>query len=148
MQKLYAIHYTLPAGRQALYAKKGLTLIEIIISAVIMATTIAGIFTVFTSGNKFVQRSNRRLIAINLAQEQLENRRVQISADTWGNPNDGSNLGLTAAGWTNWTNVIALPIPFDYRYRVDSDEHNTIPSNVPLAEVCRRVYMQVRWTLP
>lgn len=145
MQRLYAKRYTLPAGRQALYAKKGLTLIEIIISAVIMATTIAGIFTVFTSGNKFVQRSNRRLIAINLAQEQLENRRVQVSADTWADANDGTNLGL--GNWTGWANTsITSPILFEYRYRVDSDNNN-IPSNVPVAERCRRVYMQVHWPL-
>lgn len=141
--------------RYTLNAKSGFTLIEIIVSAVIMATTIAGIFTVFTSGNKFVQRSNRRLIAINLIQEQLENRRVRVAANEWGDdvlfPPDAdpalNGLRLTATlpgGWTNWTNVIASPISFDYRYRVDSDNNN-IPSNVPAAERCRRVYLQVRF---
>ncbi|MEK6715761.1 MAG: type II secretion system protein [Candidatus Omnitrophota bacterium] len=135
----------------------GFTLIEIIVSAVIMATTIAGIFTVFTSGNKFVQRSNRRLIAINLAQEQLENRRVRVAANEWGDavlfpPNadpEQNGLRLTATlptGWTNWANIpIASPILFDYRYRVDADNHNAIPSNVPATEACRRVYLQVRF---
>lgn len=134
--------------RYRLNAKSGFTLIEIIVSAVIMSSTIAGIFTVFTSGNKFVQRSNRRLIAINLAQEQLENRRVLVSADTWNN-GGANDLGITPPAttkvWSGWTSLIILPIPFDYRYRVDSDEHNVIPSNVPATEACRRVYMQVRF---
>lgn len=141
--------FTLYAGRCTLDAKKGFTLIEIMIAAMIMAVTIGGLFSVFIAGNRFVLRSSRRLAAVNFAQEQIENRREFVRFDTWPNANDGNNLGVTGGGvWTAWSGPSTFQ-PTSFRYSVEQAPRFNTP--VPFAiqlQGCRRVYLQVRWSEP
>jgi len=133
--------------------KRGFTLTEVVIAAIIMSLTIGGLFSVFISSNRFVQRANRRLSAVNLAQNQIERRREFVRADTWTNANNNTNLGTTGAGWNpgGWIAGLAAPIPQSYRYRVvdDSSAGNPVPAAGGVGVLpARRVFMQVQWTEP
>ncbi|MDP1852679.1 MAG: prepilin-type N-terminal cleavage/methylation domain-containing protein [Candidatus Omnitrophota bacterium] len=130
--------------------RSGFTLIEIIISALIMAVTIGGLFSVFIAGNRYTFRTGRRLMAVNLIQQEIEFRRQAVRQDWWlmaANPDPLLNWLAINGAWTNWS-VAAVGDPFQmqYRYRVDQDTHNNFPSLVNDGGQCRRAYMQVRWS--
>lgn len=130
--------------------RKGFTLIEIMVAAMIMAVTISGIFSVFTASAKYVMRAQRRLTAANIAQEEIEKRRVFVSQDAaWTAANDNIGLGFTPAGSWNPGSWIASPLNpqfvFQYRYKVEDDSHAEPYGSIPAEARCRRVYMQVHW---
>jgi prepilin-type N-terminal cleavage/methylation domain-containing protein len=124
-----------------LYSKKGFSLIEIIVAAIIMAMTIGGIFSVFSGGNRFVLRASRRLAAVNVAQAEIENRRIEVRYDTW---NTG---GLAPTDWTAYSGPLTLP-PQAYRYKIDIDSSG-LPTAIPDSDArCRRMFMRVGWAEP
>ena len=130
----------------------GFTLVEVVIAAVIMSLTIGGLFSVFISSNRFVQRANRRLAAVNLAQDQLERRREFVRIDTWNDANDDTNLGTTGGTWNPGGWIAGPPvgaITQSYRYWVvdDPSPGNPVPA-AAAARAARRVFMQVQWTEP
>lgn len=137
--------------KQRLYIKSGFTLIEIIIAAGIMAVTIGGIFSVFIAGTKFVSRSQRRLQATNVAQEEIERRRVFVRYDTW---NDSAQNELTPRSFTGWVSTDnpafpVLAVTPEYRYQVTTDPQSSEPNAISDTDaLCRQAYMQVRWPEP
>lgn len=128
----------------------GFTLIEILVAAVIMAITVSGIFAVFIASGRFVNRSQRRLSAINIAQAEIEKRRGYVRSDTWGDANDGANLGLTGGAWTASVagpNILGAPTQF--HYMVALDPRFAIPVSITTDnEKCRQVFMRVQWNEP
>lgn len=70
--------------------KQGLTLAEILISALILVIASAGLFASFIAANRYVNMSKRRMAAVNLARQVSERLYARVSADTW--TNSGSNL--------------------------------------------------------
>lgn len=137
----------MPAGIKLVRYRSGFTLIEIIISALIMAITIGGLFSVFIAANRYTFRTGRRLEAVNLIQEQIEFRRQAVRQDWWlmaANPDPTLNWLAINGAWTNWSAATGA-FNLQYRYRVDQDTHNNFPSLVNDGGQCRRVYMQARW---
>lgn len=63
--------------------KAGLTLVEIIVSAVLLALIGAGMFSITLSSSKIIQRAQRRHFADEVAQTVLENFRAYLRADEW-----------------------------------------------------------------
>ncbi|MDD5292481.1 MAG: prepilin-type N-terminal cleavage/methylation domain-containing protein [Candidatus Omnitrophica bacterium] len=63
--------------------KKGFTLVEIIVAAVLLALISAGIFSVTLSSQKLINRSQRRHFANEVAQAVLENLRSYLGQDQW-----------------------------------------------------------------
>ncbi|HDZ76478.1 MAG TPA: prepilin-type N-terminal cleavage/methylation domain-containing protein [Candidatus Omnitrophica bacterium] len=134
-------------------ALKGFTLTEVVIAAVIMSLTIGGLFSIFISSNRFVQRANRRLAAVNLAQDQIERRREFVREDTWTEANDNANLGTTGGtwnpgGWIAGPSVGAIAQSYRYWVEDDSSPGNPVPAAAGAAFPARRVFMQVQWTEP
>ena len=69
---------------------KGFTLVEVIVAALIVAATAAGIFASFIAAGGYVQRSKRRIIASNLYRGELEKLRAKSDQSTWDNPWDNT----------------------------------------------------------
>lgn len=69
---------------------KGLSLAEILISALILVIASIGLFASFIAANRYVNMSKRRMAAVNLARQVSEKLYTRVSADTW--TNSGSNL--------------------------------------------------------
>ena len=94
----------LPAGRRRAGGTGGLTLVEIIVAALLLAIISAGMFSVTLSSRKLTTRAQRRHFATEVAQTVLENLRIYLGADHW--ENTSAPLHATSLGgsdtWSNW----------------------------------------------
>lgn len=63
--------------------RKGVTLTEVIVGAVILAVSFAGLLATFVAVRKYVKRANKRLIAVDLAVSQLNDLYRAVRDDTW-----------------------------------------------------------------
>ena len=70
----------------------GFTLVEVIVSLLILLTTAAGIFASFTAAQNYVLRSKRRIAVVNFARQKFEELRPYVRQDTWTNSTSGANF--------------------------------------------------------
>ena len=77
--------------------RHGFTLVEVIVSAVILAATVACLLCVFSTESGVVDRTGRRMQAMVFARQTLEELKNAVGADTW--PNSGL-LGTVGVGIT------------------------------------------------
>ncbi|MBN3037804.1 MAG: type II secretion system protein [Candidatus Omnitrophica bacterium] len=82
--------------------KQGLTLIEVIISSLILALSVGCVLFVFSSEKGAVEGTSRKMQAANFARQKLEVLRNQVRPQ-WDNP--GELLEQTDPGWTGWENL-------------------------------------------
>ena len=86
--------------------KKGFTLVEIIVAAVLLALVSVGIFSVILSSRRLVIHSQRSHYASEVSQAVLENLRTYLGADQWYDPNSPINPDATAifnnGTWSSW----------------------------------------------
>lgn len=61
----------------------GFTLVEVIVSLLILLSTAAGIFASFVAAQNYVVRSKRRIAAVNFARQKFEKLRPYVRQDTW-----------------------------------------------------------------
>lgn len=79
--------------------KRGLSLIEVIISSLILSLSVGCVLFVFSTERGVVEGSGRDIQAMNFARERLEELRNEVRA-TWENP--GEPLKGTDPAWTAW----------------------------------------------
>ncbi|RLJ09806.1 MAG: hypothetical protein DRP15_02350 [Candidatus Aenigmatarchaeota archaeon] len=103
-------------------AKKSLTLLEILVSALLVATALAGILASFVSVRKAVLRGNKRLAAFNIARGILEGLYKEVREDTWNtgrlsdSHTESGNISLPPENITyNWDYVVNSRRGHDYR---------------------------------
>jgi type II secretory pathway pseudopilin PulG len=75
--------------------KKGMTLAEVIVSAVILALTVGGMLYIFTTERGAVAISGRNVQALDFAQQTLEELKNAVDANTY----DTGALQETDADW-------------------------------------------------
>ncbi|MFH1246016.1 MAG: prepilin-type N-terminal cleavage/methylation domain-containing protein [Candidatus Omnitrophota bacterium] len=75
--------------------KNGTTLIEVMISALILAITIAGLFASFSTAQSLVSHAGRLIPAKDFAQQTLETLRKEVRDDSW-------NTGELRVQETSW----------------------------------------------
>lgn len=76
--------------------KHSLTLLEVVISALILSITTASILYLFSTGKIVVSHTGRRIQAMDFARQTLEELRNAVSADTWPNTGDLAGGGPTS----------------------------------------------------
>lgn len=140
--------------------RAGFTLVEIVVSVVIIALTAAGIFTSFIAAQNYVSRSKGKVSTSNAERQQIEALKAEARQEAWDSiantyntadcDPDQNGLALTAslnctnssAGWTGWKNVTGTfgqaPYNGKRRYRVTE----LTPGGSRQAEV------QLNWTEP
>ncbi|MCF7869875.1 MAG: type II secretion system GspH family protein [Candidatus Omnitrophica bacterium] len=64
--------------------RKALSLVEILVSAVILAVTVMGLVSVFVSGRRYINRANKRSVAAALVTSFSRDFYRDVRADTWG----------------------------------------------------------------
>lgn len=79
--------------------RKGATLTEVIVGAVILSIVFGGLLATFVAVRKYINRANKRLIAINLVAHQLDNLYRAVSGDTW----DSGALQLGSTNLNSYT---------------------------------------------
>lgn len=72
--------------------QNGFTLVEVIVSLLILLITAAGIFASFIASQNYVLRSKRRIAAVNFARAKFEELKPYVRQDTWANFTLGVNL--------------------------------------------------------
>lgn len=128
--------------------KQGLTLIEVIVSAVILALTVGGVLYIFSTEKGVVARIGRQVQAVDFARQTLEELKNEVDADTW--PNTG---GLGTVG-VAITEPLSPGEPSDFRDKfggareytvtnIDADGNTTYEY-----DEYKAVTVKVEWTEP
>lgn len=79
-------------------SKFGFTLVEILVSTLILALVVSGIMASFISSQRFISRSQRRLQATYFARQMFEQLREGVNAQDWANPL-GTRLEVQPGVW-------------------------------------------------
>ena len=120
----------------------GFTLVEVIVSLLILLATAAGIFASFVAAQNYVLRSKRRIAAVNFVRQKLEELRPYVRQDTWTNSTSGANL-LWAA--ENATKTYA-PETIDFTDTWTGQRNYAVTNTVNTA--LRNVSVTANWTEP
>ena len=110
--------------------KNAFTLVEIMVSMIILALLASGFFSVLVSSRYLVARSRQRAVAVEIARAEIERMRALVDANTF---LPAGSFGATGA-WRAW-DATRYP-PYSVRYRVDPG---------PGAATYRKVTVQVTW---
>ena len=116
----------------------GFTLVEVIVSLLILLATAAGIFASFVAAQNYVLRSKRRIAAVNSVREKLEELRPYVRQDTWTN---STNLL-----WANEGATRAYPPEDIFLDTWPGQRNYTVTNTVNTAS--RNVSVTVNWTEP
>lgn len=122
---------------------RGLSLVEIIVSLLILAAVVAGVIGSFVSSQRLISSSYRRLQAANYARQALEELRLNVNAQDWADGNDGDRLDLTL-GVPRPCNInlgafAMAPFNATCEYEVVA---------VGVTNDARQVDVRIRWTEP
>ena len=76
-------------------SKRSFTLLELLVSAIILVMTLAGLLATFVAARRAVIRSSRRVATFNIARKTLESLYEAVDASTWdsGALQVGSDVG-------------------------------------------------------
>ncbi len=112
------------SGPTGARAARGFSLIEVLVTLVILAVGLLGVAMMQMTSMRFTQSANQRTIATNLAYELIDmarsNRllssRYTIAAGTFGSPNVNQGCGRTAGGGaddnlTRWKCEVRYSLP-------------------------------------
>ena len=80
---------------------KGFTLVEVVVSLLIILAAVSGIFASFVASQKYIRRAKTRAIAINSLRQQIEQLRPSVRQDTWKLP--ANPLYVPASATTSYT---------------------------------------------
>lgn len=81
--------------------KKALSLLEIIISTVILALVVTGLINVFVAGKGFIRHSRYRMSAVEMGKKFIDPLQAHVRQDTWSagnNPLANNSLANSTIG--------------------------------------------------
>ncbi|MCF7887511.1 MAG: hypothetical protein K9L71_03790 [Candidatus Omnitrophica bacterium] len=85
--------------------KKAVSLVEILVSAVLLSLVVGGLVAAFLSVSSYIRHAKERSTATDLSYSHFKTLHQDVRADSWntGNLSDGTNqsLPLTAGEWMN-----------------------------------------------
>jgi len=118
--------------------KKGFSLLEIVISLIILGLTLAGIFSVFIAGRRYTERSRRKLVSLNVARQVIEKIKEDVRRDTW-----ASSTNRLSTGSHDAAGIYTAPVDF-------SDWQGTVTYQVGDAGTSglRQATINVSWNEP
>jgi Tfp pilus assembly protein PilV len=87
--------------------KRALTLLEIIISVVILSLVVTGLVNVFVAGKEYIQHSRRRMSAGEIGKKFLDPLQAYVRQDTWStNPLGTKNVPQSTNGIYTATYIV------------------------------------------
>lgn len=117
--------------------KKGFTILELLISAMILALIVAGLVSIFVTGKRYAVHSTSRIQAAELGKYFADPLQIQVRQDTW--TAVGNCLGTGNCPAQTWT-IGAIG------YRADFTWTNVV-SGIP-GNTLRKVTTRITWTEP
>jgi Tfp pilus assembly protein PilW len=124
--------------------KKGLSLIEILVSCVILALVLTGLVNIFIASKRYILHSRSRMTASELGRFFLDPLQMQVRQDTW---DQAGNLlripdGQEDISWTETPENLS-GIDFTPNYLVSRVRDPTAADTG-----LRRVRANITWTNP
>lgn len=116
--------------------KKGFTILELLISAILLALVVAGLVSIFVTGKRYSVHSTSRIQAAELAKYFAEPLQMQVRQDQWANNCLGTGNNCTAVVWTIPPTVYRAD--FSWTSVVNGISGNTL----------RKVTTRIAWTEP
>ena len=116
--------------------KKGVTLVEVLVSSIILASMVTGIISTFVSVRQQVGKGTYRVVATNLAAKQLDSLYSAVRADLIdvnGEPlqdDDNAALGTVTLDNTDYDVKYKVTLPSGVEYR---EVETTVKFEVPTA---------------
>lgn len=117
--------------------KHSLTLLEVIISALILSITTASILYLFSTGKIVVSHTGRKIQAMDFAGQTLEELRNAVREDTW----DTGDLKIQETDWTSLSGDFGSKFSARRKYKVDQAS-----TGAPTDTGYKRVRVTVDWT--
>lgn len=115
--------------------KKGFTLVEIIVSVIILALVILGMLSVFVGGTKHTVHSRERLVSAEVGKLFIDQMQGNVRQDTW----DSAANPLT---------ITAAPQPLGTQVLNNRSFTGTYMTSAVTGSEVRRVTVTVDWTEP
>lgn len=140
-------------GKFMAHRAKAFTLVEVVVSIMIVAATAAGIFASFIAVQSYVSRSRGRVNTSNALRQQIEALKAEVRQDTWNSTNlnitdiDNNNCVDDPGDWTAWAPVsgnFSEP-PWNATFRRCVSGAGT---GLPVVSGYREVQTQINWTEP
>ena len=127
-------------------SKKGLSLLEILVSCVILSLTLIGLANIFVSAKRYILHSRARMAGGELGRLFLEPLQMHVRQDTWNQTGNALNIGVTYCG-QNPQNPIC---PSEANRTLDRIVYNATYdiTNHPNAPNIRKVVVNIRWNEP
>ncbi|MCU0652149.1 MAG: prepilin-type N-terminal cleavage/methylation domain-containing protein [Candidatus Omnitrophica bacterium] len=135
--------------------KKGVSLLEILVSVVILAIGVGGLGGIFVASKNYIQHSKSRIAGGELGKLFLSPLQMAVREDTWDTSENAINIGTTwcdsVAGHTQNPALASLPadarklnnIPYTAQY--EASDFQLDPINNPNIKL-RKVITTISWT--
>jgi prepilin-type N-terminal cleavage/methylation domain-containing protein len=79
--------------------KRGFSIVEVLVSAVIFSLVMVGLMSVFIAGNNHIVHARERMTSVQLGKFFIDPLQMNVRQDTWGAGNelavDGTRSGVT-----------------------------------------------------
>jgi len=69
--------------KESYKVRKGVTLVEVVVSSLILAIAFGGLLSTFVAVRKYITRANKRLIASDLVSQTLNDLYRAVRSDEW-----------------------------------------------------------------
>jgi len=92
--------------------KRALTLIEILVSVIILSLVFVGLAGVFVASKRYIQHSRSRMTAAELGKFFLDPFQNHVNQSTWGT--SGNYLSNPPAGYTQRQNILGREYEAEY----------------------------------
>ena len=108
---------------------------------IIILITATGIFASFLTAKRYVNRSTRRILALNFARQKLEELRTEVRQDTW----DSGGLKVTGSGV--WTPADGETLPGDFGSIWQGKRYYSVEAvTSPVGTKYRKVTVKITWS--
>lgn len=134
------------------YQAKGFTLLEVLVSIIILSLVLIGIINVFVSGKRWILHSRERMAGGELGKLFLAPLQTGVRADTWGDVGNPLALGLSYCdgvgghtqqpGCPSSQNRTLDNIAYSAQYDINNVTTRAEPNNI------RRVVATISWNAP
>ncbi len=123
----------------------GFTLVEIVVSLMIILAAVSGIFAGFVATQKYVSRSKRRGQVINYVRQELDTLKTHIRKDTW---DDAAKNLLYAPRGVSKTYTAKTSFPNLKNYSSDALVYTVSAAQDTAATAYRTVSITAKWVEP
>ncbi|MBU4140989.1 MAG: type II secretion system GspH family protein [Candidatus Omnitrophica bacterium] len=124
--------------------KRAFTLIEVIVSALILTLATGGVLFIFSTEKGAVSRTGRRMQAMDFARQTLEQLRNKVGADTWPTGGDISAGTHTTEAFLSLSGTELGDKFGGTREYTVTDKNPDVDAGIDYKEVT----VEVKWTEP